>query len=313
MIFTLIDVVLPVFLVIAAGYVATRFGFFKSSAVDGLMVFTQGFAVPCLLFRATMQLDLAEVLNAGMLLSYYIGAFVAFVLGITGARVLFKRRPGEAVVFGFGAMYSNTVLLGLPITERAYGAEALTANFAIIAIHAPLGYGLGITVMEFARADGKSFGGTVKSVLSAMFKNPLMMGIGLGFIVNIMDISLPGAVVDGLDLMIQAALPAAIFGLGGALVRYKINDKLSQISLLVVLSLLVHPAVTWLLATQVFVISEAMLRSVVVTAAMAPGLNVFLFATQYQRATGVMSSAVLVCTILSIFTATFWLSLLPAP
>ena len=53
MILVLLDVVIPVFLVIGAGYLATRSGQFKSSAVDGLNVFTQKFAIPCLLFQAT--------------------------------------------------------------------------------------------------------------------------------------------------------------------------------------------------------------------------------------------------------------------
>ena len=48
----LIDVILPVFLVIGFGYVAVWKGYFSDSGVDGLMKFTQGFAIPCLLFRA---------------------------------------------------------------------------------------------------------------------------------------------------------------------------------------------------------------------------------------------------------------------
>ena len=46
-------------------------------------------------------------------------------------------------------------MLGLAIT-RAYGPDALQANFAIITLHAPFCYGLGITVMEIVRNSGKS-------------------------------------------------------------------------------------------------------------------------------------------------------------
>ena len=46
----LLDVILPVFGVIGMGYLAVRLGYFKDSAVDGLMSFTQSFAIPCLLF-----------------------------------------------------------------------------------------------------------------------------------------------------------------------------------------------------------------------------------------------------------------------
>ena len=119
---------LPVFLVIGAGYAATRSGVFSSSAVDGLMVFTQSFAIPCLLFRGLVDLDLGAVFDPRLLLSFYAGAVVCFALGILGARRLFGRRPGEAVAIGFGALFSNSVLLGLPIMERAYGAGVAGAE-----------------------------------------------------------------------------------------------------------------------------------------------------------------------------------------
>ena len=46
-------VLVPIFFVlIGAGYVAVWRGLFKDSAVDGLMVFTQNFAIRALLFRA---------------------------------------------------------------------------------------------------------------------------------------------------------------------------------------------------------------------------------------------------------------------
>ena len=102
------------------------------------MVFTQSFAIPCLLFRALADLDLGAVFDPRLLLSFYLGAVICFALGILGARRIFRRRPGEAVAIGFGALFSNSVLLGLPIMERAYGAAALAPTFAIISIHAPL-------------------------------------------------------------------------------------------------------------------------------------------------------------------------------
>ncbi len=56
----LLDVILPVFIVIGFGYVAIWSGYFTDAAVDGLMKFTQGFAIPCLLFRAISTLDLGQ-------------------------------------------------------------------------------------------------------------------------------------------------------------------------------------------------------------------------------------------------------------
>ena len=75
---SLIDVILPVFLVIGAGYTATRTGYFKEAHVDGLMKFTQGFAIPCLLFLAIAHLDLSASFDPRLLASFYSAARVVF-------------------------------------------------------------------------------------------------------------------------------------------------------------------------------------------------------------------------------------------
>jgi Predicted permeases len=148
----LLNVVLPVFLLIGFGYLVCWRGLLSSSAIDGVMTFAQNVAIPCLLFRAIWTLDLDENFTAPLLISFYSGSLTCFVTGLFGARYIFKRGWEDSVAIGFCCLFANSVLLGLAITERAYGADALAANYAIIALHSPFCYGLGITVMEFVRA-----------------------------------------------------------------------------------------------------------------------------------------------------------------
>jgi len=303
-------VVLPVFLVIGAGFTATRAGFFSSSAVDGLMVFTQSFAVPCLLFRGLVDLDFGANFDPRLLFSFYFGAVVCFGLGILGARRIFRRRPGESVAVGFGALFSNSVLLGLPIMEHAYGRAALAPNFAIISIHAPFCYLLGTIAMEFARADGRGLGETVAAVMRSMFRNALMIGLMLGFVVNILQIPLPGPVRGAVDMMADAALPAALFGLGGVFTRYAIRASLAEAGMIAGLSLLVHPAIAYGLAHWTFHLPQGFVRSAVMTAAMAPGVNTYVFASLYGRGQAQAASAVLLATAVSVLTISGWLAVL---
>ena len=214
----LLQVILPVFFVVGFGYIAVWRKWFSDAGVEALMGFTQNFAIPCLLFRAISTLDLGQTFQPGLLGSFYIGAIAGFGLGLFGARVLFKRSWEDSVAIGFCCLFSNTVLLGLPITERAYGTEALTANFAIIAVHAPIGYTLGITVMELVRGRGLSGCAFLRKILISVFKNTLVIALSLGFFINLSGFILPQIITDGVDLLSQAALPAALFGLGGVLV-----------------------------------------------------------------------------------------------
>lgn len=309
----LIEVILPVFLVMGFGYAAVAARLLSADAVDALMRFAQNFAVPCLLFRAVAKLDLGEAYDPGLFLAFYTGAFASFAAGALGARLIFGRKPEDCVAIGFCCLFSNSLLLGLPIMERAYGSEALAGNYAIISIHAPLLYAFGITVMELVRHRGAGLaaGQLARRIVGGIVSNPLVIGLALGFVVNLTGDPLPEPVWAAVDMMARAALPAALFGLGGVLVRYRPEGDMRAIAMVAVISLVLHPGIVWLLGTQVFGLTDAQLRSAVVTASMAPGVNAYLFANLYGAAKRVAASSVLVATALSILTVWFWLSVLP--
>ena len=87
----LLDVILPVFFVVGLGYAVVWRKVFSTVAVDGLMTYTQNFAIPCLLFMALIKIDLGQAYSFRLMGSYYIGAASGFALGFLGARYIFKR------------------------------------------------------------------------------------------------------------------------------------------------------------------------------------------------------------------------------
>lgn len=305
----LLAIVLPVFLVVGAGYLAVWRGLFKDSAVDGLMVFTQKFAIPCLLFTAIATLDLGAELDLWLLIAYYGGATICFAIAVLAARALFNRPWPDCIAIGFATLFANSVLLGLPVTERAFGADALAPNYTIIAFNAAYCYLVGITAMEIVRAEARGLR-LARTVANAMFRNALMIGIGLGFVVNLTGLPIPAVAQDALDLMIRAALPAALFGLGGVLYRYKPEGDAGTIAMLCALSLVLHPAITWSIGSLAG-LSTGQMRSAVLTAAMAPGINAYIFADMYGVARRVVASTVLIGTGLTVIGASIWLLILP--
>ena len=305
----LLDVIIPVFLIIGFGYCTVWARLFSIDTIDGLMKFSQNFAIPVLLFNAIAKVDLANVFDLNLFFSFYVGATAGFLLGFLGSHYLFNRPLEDSVAIGFCCLFSNTVMLGLPITERAYGEDALQHNFAIVSIHAPFCYFLGITVMELVKSSEKSIRKKSVVILKAMFSNALVVGIVLGFFINICGISLAKSIQASVEMITAVALPAALFGMGGVLYQYRPAGDIGPIVMVCLVSLLIHPAIVWITGLNLE-LSDMQLRSAVITAAMAPGINTYVFANMYGKAKRVASTGVLFSTALSIGTVWVWLNLL---
>jgi len=304
--FEIFNIVVPVFVLVIIGYCFVKSRLVTDSVIDGLMRFGILIAIPCLLFRAAASLDLNTAFEWRPLVAYYAGAVSCFIIAILIFQFGFKKRPGESVGIAFAALFSNLVMLGVPISERAWGLEFMNPNYALIAVNAPICYLIGITVMEFTRADGRNGRDTAIVVARTMFKNSFMIGIGLGLLVNISGLQVTKPVDASIELLARSAIPVALFGLGGILTRYSAKKASREASIISVLALIIHPLIA-LLACWWFELSEDLIRSIVLMAAMAPGLNAYLFANMYKRGEAIAASTVIMSTTLSILTLSLWL------
>lgn len=306
----ILQIVLPVFLVIGTGYLSVYLTLFTTAQASALMRFATQLAIPCLLFLAVAKLDLSTTFKFDILLPFYIGSLSSFGLVWLGAGLIFNHNPGVRVAIGFAGLFSNLVLIGLAIVELAYGGAALKIAFAIVAIHAPFCYVLGITAMEFSRADGLGFASTMMVVLRQVFSNTLMLGILLGFVANLTQLTIPLPVATALELFARSALPVALFSLGAMLVSYRLRSGLGEVAMISISMLIVHPVVAYGVGRYVFDLPSEILNPIVLMAAMPPGMNVYIFASMYDRATGIAASSVLLSTALSVVTISVWLMVL---
>ena len=106
----LLDVIIPVFLIIGFGYCTVWTKLFSTDTIDGLMKFTQNFAIPVLLFDAIAKVDLINVFNVNLFFSFYLGATIGFLLGFFGSYYLFNRPLEDSVVIGFCCLFLITVI-----------------------------------------------------------------------------------------------------------------------------------------------------------------------------------------------------------
>ena len=66
----ILNVVIPVFAIIALGYVAVRLRLYPAVGVKGLVAFVNNFATPCLLFEAMLTSDFGSTFNWSIIVPF---------------------------------------------------------------------------------------------------------------------------------------------------------------------------------------------------------------------------------------------------
>jgi len=304
------NVIIPVFAIMALGNLAVRFRLYPAIGVKGLVAFVNNFATPCLLFQAMLHADFNTTFNPSIIVPFYVGSLTSLGVGALIAIRWFGARPGEGISSGFGAMFTNTVMIGIPIIHRAYGDGAMPTTFSIIAFHAPMLITIGMLVMEQVRRDGAPLGRSLAVSAVRIVQNPLLWGVVLGLVCNRLGWLPPEPGLAFLDMMAAAVVPAALFGLGGALNEYRLSDVWLQATIMSIFKLIIHPLIAYVLMIHVLHVPMEYARYGILLAAMPAGINAYVFATYYERGVNVVTNTILISTLASVVTVTLWLTIL---
>jgi len=296
----LLDIVVPVFGVVALGYLAGATGLFGAERLRGLSFFAFGFAIPALLFRSMARMTLDGAIAWPFLLSYYLGAFALFGAGLLVSRLAFRQPLAESGAAALGASYSNTVLLGIPLLLTAFGERASLPVLLLVAFHAALILPVATLVLELGRGAPGRLREIPAATGRSLLRNPILWGLGLGLAWNASGWALPAMLDSLLQTMGRAAVPCALFAMGASLVGYRVRGVPLEPLALCSLKLLAMPGLVWLLGTQAFVLDLLWLKVAVLMAALPAGVNVYVFAQQYEANADGAAATVLLSTVLSV-------------
>jgi malonate transporter and related proteins len=303
----LINVVIPVFGIVLAGYLAGCLSVLGSESAVALNRFVYFFALPALLFAFTARAPLAKVLNWPFIAAFIGAGMLTLCIALIVGRIWFRLDFSTLSMHGLTSVYGNVTYMGVPLLLTAYGpdgvlptiAATLAINFVFIAA--------GIAALEAARATGPSTPRVVSQVAGTLAVNPLLLSLLLGIVFSGLALPLPKAIGNFLDLMSAAAGPGALFALGLSLVDRKLMGGTVEAFWLVVLKLAIYPLLALILVTKVFALDPLWGQAVVVLSAMPIGAGAFIVAQQYNVHVPQVSAAIVLSTAISVFTISFLL------
>lgn len=302
-------VVLPIFALIFAGWLARRMGVLGAGATTELNRFVVYLALPALLFDIIAHAEWTELWQPGFIAAFGMGAAVVFILAL----VIGLRRSGslaDAAIDGLNAGYANTGFVGFPMALVALGKEALAPTLVATILTVCVLFAVGIVLIEAGVQSEVRGRQLVFKVGRSLLRNPLLVAPLLGGLVPLTGGGLPVPVESFLKLLGGAASPCALIALGLLLgeKRKPGPRRAGQAALLVGFKLFLHPAVTWVLATLVFGLPPLLTHAAVLLAALPTGTGPFMLAELYRREAGVTSTVVLVSTTVSVLTISGYLA-----
>lgn len=297
----------PLFALVFIGYAITRWGGWNKTASDALAKFVFTIALPAMLFRLMGGFASLPPVDFRLLGAFFGGCLLVFVLGrIVSARVFGLDGVSQSV-FALGGVFSNNVLLGLPLTHTLLGEDAMPAAALVVVFNALTLWTLVTVSVEWARHGAPTlagFGKTARGVLT----NPLVAAILGGTLFGLTGLQLPALIDQPLELLAAAALPLSLVALGMGLAEFGVREGWRQSAAISALKLVAHPLAVWLLA-RALDLPETETRAVVLLASLSVGANVYLMSRQFQVMQGPVASSLLMSTALAALTTPLALAL----
>ncbi len=305
---SILETVLPIFGLVLCGYVVGRRGWMSEEAIKGLNTFVFYFAIPALLFRS-MARGLGSV-EFSIVGAYFSAIGITFLLGLLVGRLVFRTNLAEQTLFGMGSVFSNSVLLAIPLIFTLLGEAGGRHLMLIITFHSIIIFPVITVLIEVGLGAGHGWRHLAGSTAKSLAFNPIILALLAGIAYGQTGLAVPGTAERFLSLLGGAAAPCALFALGASLTAFEIRGDLKETLAIVAMKLLVHPAIMAVLAFYVFELPPLAAAVAILTAACPVGANVFIMSRQYNIYLGRSASSVLISTAVSVVTLTLLLATL---
>jgi malonate transporter and related proteins len=259
----------PVFFVIALGYLAGWLGNIDNRNVSGLNALVMNYLLPAALFVATLKTPREQLLEHRMLVLVLALSMLA-IYGVNYflQRCLFKLDTRGAAVHSLTVASPNYASVGLPLIASVFGAEYTVCVAIAIAVGSIVVSPLTLVILQTGEVATKDIP-RLHRILRAMVKSltrPIVVAPTAGTVLAILGVSLPKLVADSLILLGVGAGGVALFltGLILSSQSLKLNGSVATGTLLKnVLQPLVAAALGTALAVPPLIGREAILLTAV--------------------------------------------------
>lgn len=299
---------LPVFGLVACGYLAGRLGLVTQASSAALNQFVYAFALPAMLFVAVYRGSLDEILNGRFLLAVVLATLGTAAAGFVISRMN-RATAAESTMRALNASFANTGYLGIPLVTVAYGeGAALPAALATVATNF-VAFALAVACLELFVEPRR---GGLRRALRGVLMSPLIWPVFLAVALVASNIKIGLPLERFAMLLAAAAGPCALFAIGLFVSQLSIRAGAAASWQSSVLKLVLHPVLMAVLAYWLLAVDPFWAKIAVVCASLPLGATAFVLAQRYRLLEAETSTGAVVSTAASVLTVALVMALVGA-
>ncbi|MDT3695862.1 MAG: AEC family transporter [Ignavibacterium sp.] len=207
------NIVAPVFLIIAVGYLARKLKIINEAFVDVTAKFVFQISLPVFVFLEIARLDMTQVFDADQIIFIILGTILTYIIIWLGT-IPFIKRPEDKSAFIQGAFRGNYAIVGLAIISNLFSAEALGKATLVLAFLLPVYNILAVIVLTVPKHQGKI---KMRAITLEILLNPLILAFLVSLPISFFKLKLPALLESTGNYFAELALPLALVGIGGSL------------------------------------------------------------------------------------------------
>ena len=237
---SIIEIVLPVFLIIALGYGIRRIGLADDHFFQQTNAIVFYVCLPILLFYKIGTADFGASFNFRLVLATSLAVACCFLIAYLYG-VWRKYPPPAHGAFCQGAFRGNLAYIGLAIVYNAYGDQGLTRGGILLGFLVPVLNLFAILALILPRQQQRTdFAEICKQILF----NPLNLASLAGLLWSFFGLPMPTIMDRTLSIAAGMTLPLALLSIGNSFSLENLRGDLAKAGLAMAFKLLLLPLIT---------------------------------------------------------------------
>ncbi len=236
----IINALIPLFGLIALGYLTRRFNLIGIKSAKVLNVFVMKIALPSLIFGSIATQKASAILNYPFICAFSLTLLLPYISCFWIGKLCRLESRSKSALRALSLSLPNLGYLGIPIMNSLYGKQGIAiasvTAFLSVAIIVPT-----MIICDTENKKGNSIKKVVQNITFALLKNTLAIAAILGFFYSWMELPMIGPLYTFIQLLGKASDPCALFALGELLFGQSLKKGLGEIGLNGFFKLAVQP------------------------------------------------------------------------